>query len=59
MPNITITAEEYHDLLDKSFQLECLERGGVDNWEWYDESLRPYRNMIRDRENEEARENAK
>lgn len=25
-----------------AFHIECLEIGGVDNWEWYDDSLKPY-----------------
>lgn len=29
--------------LEKSnFFIQCLEAGGVDNWEWYSESLQPY-----------------
>lgn len=30
---------EIQQKLDK---LEALENGGVDNWEWYDEALKPY-----------------
>lgn len=36
---VTITKEEYERLLDDSFWRHCLEIGGVDNWEWYSESL--------------------
>lgn len=36
---ITISLEEYESLKDDSFKLSCLEAGGVDNWEWYSESL--------------------
>lgn len=25
-----------------AFFIGCLEAGGVDNWEWFDESLTPY-----------------
>lgn len=25
-----------------AFFIECLEAGGVDNWEWYSDSLEPY-----------------
>lgn len=39
---ITITKEEYDRLQDRDFKLSCLEGGGVDNWEWYDESLEDY-----------------
>lgn len=37
---VTITKEEYEDLKDSAFKLDCLESGGVDNWEWYHESLK-------------------
>lgn len=30
---------EYQKLLDDSKKLSCLEAGGVDNWDWYSESL--------------------
>lgn len=39
---ITIPLEEYHELLDASAKLRALEVGGVDNWEWYYESLKDY-----------------
>lgn len=38
----TISKEEYEDLLDRDRILSALEAGGVDNWEWYDESLSQY-----------------
>lgn len=37
---VTITKEEYDRLIDDSFKLSCLDSGGVDNWEWYHESLK-------------------
>lgn len=37
--NHTISKEEYEELLDRDRKLTALENGGVDNWEWYDESL--------------------
>jgi len=37
---ITITLAEYNSLKDAYFKLSCLEIGGVDNWEWYSESLK-------------------
>ena len=37
---VTITKEEYESLLDDAKWRHCLEAGGVDNWEWYSESLR-------------------
>lgn len=33
-----ITMKEYDDLLERDQLLAALEAGGVDNWEWYDES---------------------
>lgn len=37
---IVISKKEYVQLLKDSLQLSLLESGGVDNWEWYSESLR-------------------
>ena len=36
---ITITKKEYLQLLLAGCKLKFLEIGGVDNWEWYGESL--------------------
>lgn len=33
---ITITQEEYDNLVERSRWLECLESAGVDNWSGYD-----------------------
>lgn len=41
---ITITKEEYDRLVDRNNKLCALENGGVDNWEWYSESLQEYWN---------------
>ena len=38
----TISKEEYEELLDRDRKLSALEAGGVDNWEWYGESLSQY-----------------
>jgi hypothetical protein len=40
--NHTISKEEYEELLDRDRKLSALEAGGVDNWEWYGESLSQY-----------------
>lgn len=45
---VTITKQEYDYLSDRDFMLYCLEVGGVDNWEWYDLSLEPYREAQKD-----------
>lgn len=37
--NHTISKEEYEELLERDRKLSALEAGGVDNWEWYGESL--------------------
>ena len=29
-------------LLSRAYELKALEKGGVDNWEWYSESLSEY-----------------
>lgn len=39
--NITITKKEYFGLRKAEMEMSLLERGGVDNWEWYGESLNP------------------
>lgn len=36
---ITLPLKEYQKLKDAEFMLQCLHAGGVDNWEWYGESL--------------------
>ena len=36
---VTISKKEYEDLLHDSKVLGALYAGGVDNWEWYEESL--------------------
>lgn len=37
---VTISNKEYQSLLYSHKKLMMLEMGGVDNWEWYSESLR-------------------
>lgn len=36
---VTISKEEYEELLESQKILDALYAGGVDNWEWYDASL--------------------
>lgn len=38
---ITISKKEYFDLRCAEERLSMLEAGGVDNWDWYGESLNP------------------
>lgn len=40
MPNIEVDLERYTKLLQSDKILNALYAGGVDNWEWYSESLR-------------------
>ena len=40
--NRTISKREYEELMDRNRKLSALEAGGVDNWEWYSESLNQY-----------------
>lgn len=39
METVTVPKTEYEQLLEDSKILHALYAGGVDNWEWYDESL--------------------
>ena len=37
--SITIPITEYESLIKDAFFLQCLESGGVDNWEGYEEAI--------------------
>lgn len=39
---VKINYSDYEELLDRNEKLTALENGGVDNWEWYSESLKNY-----------------
>jgi hypothetical protein len=39
---VTLTKERYEYYKRRDRMLQCLEEGGVDNWDWYSESLKPY-----------------
>lgn len=39
MSNVTISSKRLKYLEDRDAILSALEAGGVDNWEWYSESL--------------------
>lgn len=43
--NRTISKRKYEELMDRNRKLSALEAGGVDNWEWYGESLSQYYNV--------------
>lgn len=40
---ITITQEEYNDLLEHKAWAYCLDSAGVDNWEGYEEACEMFR----------------
>ncbi len=42
MSKVTITQAEYDKMQRQIAKLEALEAGGVDNWEWYSESLKEW-----------------
>jgi len=39
---VTISKKRYVDLLKRELMLNCLENGGIDNWEWHDEAVIDY-----------------
>lgn len=43
-----LTKRELEQLLVAKAELEALEQGGVDNWEWYEESIDNAENYDRD-----------
>lgn len=42
MSNIQLSKERIEELELAEFKLQCLEQGGVDNWDFYDDSLENY-----------------
>lgn len=36
---VVISLKDYNELFDDQRVLNALRRGGVDNWEWYDECM--------------------
>lgn len=44
--SVTITAERHLKLLQAEWKLTALERGGVDNWDWYGESITNYEEEV-------------
>ncbi len=39
---VSMSLEEYVQLLDSDVMLNYLHNGGVDNWDWYGDSLEDY-----------------
>jgi hypothetical protein len=39
LDKVIVDRRDYLYLQNRDNELNCLEAGGVDNWEWYDESL--------------------
>lgn len=52
---ITISKKEYNDLTRAQRKLNALEAGGVDNWEWYGDSLESFWEEEDKREDEKKR----
>ena len=42
MKNFLISEENLRDLLNGYLHYAALENGGVDNWDWYGESIRDF-----------------
>lgn len=42
-----ISEEDLIDLLEASYLLDALTAGGVDNWEWYSDSIHEHLDMVR------------
>jgi len=43
MPEVKIDSKRLMELERNTRMLEALQQGGVDNWEWYGESLKEFR----------------
>lgn len=39
---VTIPKTEYSALIKASVKLNCLEKAGVDNWEWYGDAMEEF-----------------
>jgi hypothetical protein len=50
MDTVTISKEEFLELVRDSEKLAALEAGGVSNWEWYDLSLEDYEKRMEEAE---------
>jgi hypothetical protein len=45
---ITIPLERFKDLIRAETELDCLTHNGVDNWEWYGESMNGFEETYSD-----------
>lgn len=52
--NYIIPENLFKELLDSYITLMALEKGGVDNWEWYGESVKDYYKELEVKNMEEA-----
>lgn len=52
---ITISKKEYFELRMDQIRLDMLDAGGVDNWDWYGESLNPAEGRSYDDQEEELK----
>lgn len=39
---VSLSKDEYDELLDAADRYYALRNGGVDNWEWYDNAMEDY-----------------
>jgi len=46
MSKVTVDKARFISLLNAEEMLSCLESGGVDNWDWYCESLKEQREIV-------------
>lgn len=52
--NYIVPEKLFKELLDSYITLMALEKGGVDNWEWYGESVKDYYKELEVKNMEEA-----
>ena len=50
---VLVSIKDFNRMEDDSMKLAALERGGVDNWEWYGESLTSYWEWKEEQEKEQ------
>lgn len=49
--NYIVPEDRLIELLTAEFNLTALERGGVDNWSWYGDSIEDYINLMSEENN--------
>ena len=46
MEEIYISKIEYQELVENSLKLQALQNNGVDNWEYYDDAMDEYEELL-------------